>query len=62
MKVWSMILESRSRDRALEDRTGIQRHDPQATKVGGRVYNRGDIRALEEERVGPFWRRRRRNG
>lgn len=50
MRVWAAIQQARAKDRALEERTGIRRRDPQADKVDGRVYTPADIRALEKER------------
>jgi hypothetical protein len=59
VKVWSLIQEKKTQDQRFEQRARIRRRDPQADKVGGRVYSPDDIRALEEERV-PWLRRRRR--
>jgi len=50
----------KAQDRAVEQKLGISKNDPEADRfAGGNVYSRADIEGLEAEKL-RYWRRRRR--
>jgi len=52
--------QRKAQDRAIEQRLGIPKNDPEAERFAdGNVYSRADIEGLERERL-RYWRRRRR--
>lgn len=53
--------EVMAEDRELEQKAGVRKNDPEASRfAGGNVYSRADIAELEKHHT-KFWRRRKKH-